>query len=126
MKALWWALGAGVATGVVLLTVRRSEAMPKSTSYGEPRQAPIPVPEGWRRATNAEVSMLPELRDEALALRSSAGFTSLPYGTLKPFVASDGRTYATWVEQHYHEPGGAIRPWGYHHGVTILSQVSRS
>jgi hypothetical protein len=48
----------------------------------------------------------------------------MPYGTLTPFAASDGNTYATWVEQHYHEPGGAAKPWGLHHGVTLLAQAA--
>jgi hypothetical protein len=47
----------------------------------------------------------------------------MQYGTLSPFTASDGKTYATWVEQHYHEPGGAVKPWGLHHGVTLLTKV---
>lgn len=47
----------------------------------------------------------------------------MPYGTLTPFVASNGQTYATWIEQHFHPPGGALQPWGYHHGVTVLAQA---
>lgn len=47
----------------------------------------------------------------------------MAYGTLAPFVAVDGKTYATWIEQHYHPPGGATQPWGYHHGVTLLTKV---
>jgi hypothetical protein len=53
---------------------------------------------------------------------NTPGFASMPYGSLFPFVASNGGTYATWVEQHYHEPGGALQPWGLHHGVTVLAR----
>ena len=76
--------------------------------------------------TGSEVAALPELGVTANALRNTSGFTSMQYGTLSPFVASDGNTYATWIEQHYHPPGGDLRPWGYHHGVTLLAQAGLS
>jgi hypothetical protein len=68
------------------------------------------------------VSALPELRVNASELRSSPGFINIPYGTLIPFIATDGKMYALWIEQHYHEPGGSVRPWGYHKGVTVLAK----
>lgn len=95
----------------------------KPEQYGETEKVPLAVPAGWRRVKNAEVSALPELRSAAVALRGSSGFTGLPYGTMSPLVASDGKTYATWVEQHYHEPGGPTKPWGLHHGVTLLAKA---
>ena len=118
----WWAIGGGVAAGVVLLATRREQ----QTMYGETKQTPVAVPDGWRRATNAEVAALPELAHQAVELRNSIGFTALPYGTLNPFTASNGQTYATWVEQHYHEPGGPVKPWGYHHGVTVLAAKEKT
>lgn len=89
-------------------------------TYGETQKVSLSVPSGWRRATSAEVSALPELSAQANALVNTSGFTSMQYGTLAPFTASNGRTYATWIEQHFHEPGGSVRPWGLHHGVTLL------
>jgi hypothetical protein len=74
--------------------------------------------------TGSEVSALPELAVQADFLLNTSGFTSMQYGTLAPFTASDGNTYATWIEQHYHEPGGSVKPWGLHHGVTLLAQAS--
>ena len=119
-KPLFWAaIAGGTITGVLLLT-RKASAAPL-LHYGETVPVALAVPAGWRRATNAEVMALPELRTQANALINTSGFTSMPYGTLSPFVASDGKTYATWVEQHYHEPGGAVKPWGLHHGVTLLA-----
>jgi hypothetical protein len=94
--------------------------------YGETQKVPMAVPAGWRRVTGSEVSALPELRTKASDLRNTAGFTSMAYGTLTPFTASDGNTYATWIEQHYHEPGGPVKPWGLHHGVTLLAQKDTS
>ncbi len=84
---------------------------------------PLAVPAGWRRVSSSEVSSLPELGMQAQALRAIPGFTSMAYGTLSPFVASNGKTYATWIEQHYHPPGGTARPWGLHHGVTLLTTI---
>jgi len=126
--AAWLAIGgvAALATvGAVLLTRKRTEVPPPlpPKTYGELVKVTLPVPSGWRRATAADVSALPELRTRANALRSTPGFTLMVYGTLSPFVASNGRTYATWIEQHFHPPGGDLQPWGLHHGVTLLAAV---
>jgi len=116
---LWMlAIGGGAVVGVMLITRRA-----KAASYGEKTRVPLAVPAGWRRVTNAEVTALPELGDRAVALRSYPGFATLPYGSLYAFTASNGNTYALWVEQHYHKPGGSLKPWGYHHGVTVLAKV---
>lgn len=129
MKPLIWvAIGGAVATGLVLVTRKaKAQTMPSSIdpekTYGELQQVQLAVPAGWRRATNADVAALPELGTQANALRNTPGFTAMQYGTLSPFVASDGKTYATWVEQHYHPPGGDVKPWGLHHGVTVLAQT---
>lgn len=130
---LWLAAGSAIAGGALLLWKRTgvdvrtpppiSGGAPPKT-YGEATKVTLSVPAGWRRVTNAEVSALPELGSQANALMNTAGFTSMQYGTLTPFTASDGKTYATWIEQHYHEPGGAAKPWGLHHGVTVLAQAS--
>jgi hypothetical protein len=128
---LLFAIGGGVVAGILLLT-RRSSAAPSSPEttgfdpnvfYGEKQKIALAVPSGWRRVTNAEVTAVPDLLTQATTLRSTPGFTSMAYGTLTPFTASDGKTYATWVEQHYHEPGGPVKPWGLHHGVTLLAKA---
>lgn len=125
----WWIATGGI--GLTLLLTRKARAStqsarapsPPSPSWGEAQRVALAVPAGWRRVSSAEVSALPELVSRANALRSTSGFSATPYGTLAPFIASNGRTYATWVEQHYHEPGGPVRPWGYHHGVTLLARA---
>ena len=133
MKPLLWLAIGGAGAAVLLLVTRKAQAQtppplqpPTSPIYGEQTKVSLAVPTGWRRVTSAEVTALPELGTQANLLRNSPGFTDLAYGTLTPFVASDGNTYATWVEQHYHPPGGALKPWGLHHGVTLLAQVSSS
>jgi len=135
VKPLLWGAAAGAAIATVLLVVRQSKSgstpprfpgsspapAPAPKSYGEATRVALAVPAGWRRVSSGEVSALPELGAQANALMNTPGFTSMAYGTLAPFVASNGKTYATWIEQHYHEPGGAAQPWGLHHGVTILA-----
>ena len=118
---------AATATSIFLATRKQEPPTPEPPeppkTYGETVKVALPVPSGWRRVTGAEVSALPELVSRAVALRNTPGFTSMTYGTLAPFAASDGGTYATWVEQHYHPPGGVALPWGLHHGVTLLTQI---
>lgn len=132
MKPLLWGAAAGAATATILLIVRQTHTTrsfqapspsPSPTVYGETTSVPLAVPAGFRRATSSEVSALPELATRASALMNTPGFTSMPYGTLAPFVASNGQTYATWIEQHFHPPGGAAQPWGLHHGVTVLARA---
>lgn len=125
---LWLAIGSGAVATLLLLTKKakaESIAVPAfdpTQFYGERQKVALAVPAGWRRVTNAEVASVPDLVTSAKTLRSSPGFTTMTYGTLAPFTASDGKMYATWVEQHYHEPGGSVKPWGLHHGVTLLAQ----
>lgn len=129
MTPLLWVVAGGVAGGLLLLA-RSAKATPKTTAapqpveppmtFGESKIVSLAVPSGWRRVTNAEVS--PELRAQADALRNTSGFKTMPYGTFAPFT-SGGKTYATWIEQHFHEPGGAAKPWGLHHGVTLLTRT---
>jgi hypothetical protein len=129
---LLWVVAGGVAGGLVLL-VKSAKATPKSSTnepvppappppltFGETKRVALAVPSGWRRVTNAEVSS--EILSRANALRDTSGFKTMPYGTLAPFT-SGGKTYATWIEQHFHEPGGAAKPWGLHHGVTLLTKA---
>jgi hypothetical protein len=125
-KPFFWLAVGGTFTAIVLVVkkTRAAPLLPTAQIYGETTRVALAVPSDWRRVTGTEVGALPELGVQANALRSSSGFTTMQYGTLAPFTASDGNTYATWIEQHYHEPGGAVRPWGLHHGVTVLAQAN--
>ena len=135
---IFWILGGAAVTAVGVLIAKKAKAekprleetpMPStpdfdpSKTYGETTRVPLAVPAGWRRVTGEEVAALPELRTAATSLRNTPGFTSLEYGMLTPFMGSDGKMYATWVEQHYHTPGGPVKPWGLHHGVTLLTKI---
>lgn len=100
--------GAAVAAGVaVLLITRRGEAATLEPATDESE---------WRRMTDAEVT--PELGD--VAVQILAEHSGEPYGTVVPFW--DGQ-YAGIIEEHYNEPGGARRPWGYHPGVTLYARA---
>ena len=46
-----------------------------------------------------------------------------PFGTEIPFSIAD-QNYVARIEQHYHEPGGPMKPWGYHAGVSMFMQVT--
>jgi hypothetical protein len=46
-----------------------------------------------------------------------------PYGSEYPFEV-DGRRYLARLEQHYHEPGGPLKPWGYHPGISLFVTVA--
>jgi hypothetical protein len=125
VSAIYWIAAAGAAGGILLYAnkAKAQSSTTPPTQYGETTRVPLAVPSGWRRVTGTEVSALPELRTQASALQNTSGFKTMTYGTLTPFVASDGNTYATWIEQHYHEPEGPVKPWGWHHGVTLLAKV---
>lgn len=45
-----------------------------------------------------------------------------PWGTCY-YKDFDGKTIAFRLERHYHVPGGALKPWGYHTGVSALHMV---
>ena len=46
-------------------------------------------------------------------------YFSYPIGTEVPFVAN-GKTWVGRLELHFHPFNGTIKPWGYHHGVSVF------
>lgn len=101
------------------LVLRRQPSEPEGPCCGEPvcgsqERQPVAVPGGWRRMTNAEAAPYVSAAVSILSEHHSA-----PYGTLVPVDASA----AVMIEQHCHEPGGAVKPWGYHAGATLLARV---
>lgn len=73
-----------------------------------------------RRLRDAE--MIPALSMKAkrlLALHHTA-----PYGSESPFEVEGGR-YLAHLEEHYHEPGGPMKPWGYHRASPSSSRSGR-
>jgi peptidoglycan L-alanyl-D-glutamate endopeptidase CwlK len=45
-----------------------------------------------------------------------------PFGTQIEFKAN-GLDYVARIEEHYHPPGGPIKPWGHHAGVSVFAVV---
>ncbi len=46
-----------------------------------------------------------------------------PFGSELPFENA-GKHYFGRIEQHYHPPGGPVKPWGYHAGVSLFVAVT--
>jgi hypothetical protein len=72
----------------------------------------------FRRMRDAEVT--PALTVEAKRLL--ALHRTEPFGSAYPFEL-DGRRYLARLEEHYHEPDGPLKPWGYHPGISLFVAV---
>jgi hypothetical protein len=59
------------------------------------------------------------------ARRIIDAYAGEPFGTEIPFEV-EGKTYVARFEEHYHEPGGQLRPWGPHPGVSVFVAKSGS
>ncbi len=75
--------------------------------------------EAVRRVRDGELT--PELK--AQAKRIIADHFRDPFGTEIPFESA-GKRYFGRIEQHYHPPGGPLKPWGYHAGVSLFVAVT--
>lgn len=71
-----------------------------------------------RRLTNSEVTP----RISAEAKRILKAHHQDPFGTEIAFDA-DGLAYVARIEEHFHPPGGPIKPWGHHPGVSVFAVV---
>lgn len=71
-----------------------------------------------RRLKDSEVT--PEIAAQAVEIRNAHWKEQI--GSLFPFTAN-GQRYAGIIEEHYHPPGGALKPWGKHHGVSVFRVV---
>lgn len=72
-----------------------------------------------RRLRNAEVT--PAITAEAVRILRT--YHAMPIGYEVPFTA-DGKDYVGRIELHYHPPGGPLRPWGPHKGVSVFAVVT--
>jgi hypothetical protein len=113
---LYRALSGGAQPGASSIPESDASAPEPLVTYGEPKIT-TPFPAGYRRLKQAEVT--PALTSKATSIRNAPGFTGMQYGTVIPI----GGATAALIEQHYHEPGGPMKPWGYHHGVTLIQQA---
>jgi hypothetical protein len=46
-------------------------------------------------------------------------YWNYPIGTIVPYLA-DNSTYVGRIELHFHPWGGSMKPYGYHHGVSVF------
>jgi hypothetical protein len=82
----------------------------------ETGQGDASVPSKLRRLRDIEVSAA--LLERAQWLVQREGHRSV--GTEIP-VTADGHHYVAKIELHYHPEGGATKPWGYHHGISMFA-----
>jgi peptidoglycan L-alanyl-D-glutamate endopeptidase CwlK len=71
-----------------------------------------------RRLTNSEVT--PAVTAEAKRILREHHQDA--FGTEIAFLA-DGRDYMARIEEHFHPPGGPLKPWGHHPGVSVFEVV---
>lgn len=85
---------------------------PKSAPKAEQKPAPAPR---LRRAKGSDIT--PAVAKKARQI-INANYKK-PFGTEIPFEIN-GKHYVGRIERHYHPPGGALHPWGYHHGCSVF------
>jgi hypothetical protein len=120
-KTLIWVLGSASVGGLALFLAskRNSEVNLEQPVVNDAVQTQ--VPEGYRRVKQAEVTpSLTEIAKEVLA-----AFGKSPLGTQVPFTYQTADMLAI-IEQHYHEPGGPLKPWGPHKGVSLFVRMGQS
>jgi peptidoglycan LD-endopeptidase CwlK len=71
-----------------------------------------------RRLTNSEVT--PDI--SAQSKRIIRDHHKDAFGTEIPFQ-SGGVNYVARIEEHFHPPGGPLKPWGHHPGVSVFQVV---
>ena len=115
------------------------EPVPEVPPEAAPKPNP-PVPtavRGYRRAKQSEVtsamvrSAIDTLRASKARARGLGWATAhacprtgpTPCGDVARFTDPEtGQRYAVLIEEHYHEPGGPVRPWGKHPGGSVFIQ----
>lgn len=122
------ALELSALVGFIALSATRKRAAKQVTTVATPpieviespeteetKKAPTPlvVPSDWRRMKSTEVTGAHAGFARA-ALKNVGEPGQLQLSTI------DGRQVAAWTEWHYHEPGGPVKPWGWHRGITLL------
>jgi hypothetical protein len=64
------------------------------------------------------------MREFAIAVRDRIRSHRLGSEVDSEIVLADGSRIVARVEQHYHPPGGTMRPWGRHLGVSLFARAS--
>ena len=101
------------ASGVVLEPSDPPEPFPMDETVPAEFRTFPPPPAGYTRMADSDVPavVMPLLRP--LLAGSIGTTTKLP---------APGRDIVAQIEPHYHPPGGATKPWGWHKGVTLYER----
>lgn len=119
-KVLIWVLGSASVGGLALFLTRRAAEVNLDQPVVNDK-VQTQTPEGFRRVKQAEVT--PPLTE--IAKQVLAAFGKSPLGTQVPFTYQNADMMAI-IEQHYHEPGGPLKPWGPHKGVSLFVRMGDS
>ncbi|HZU99433.1 MAG TPA: peptidoglycan-binding domain-containing protein, partial [Planctomycetota bacterium] len=75
---------------------------------------------GLVRISQSQVT--PQITAAAVAILNAHWSENI--GTEYPFTAN-GAAYVGRIELHYHPFGGSLKPWGYHHGVSVYAVTGK-
>jgi hypothetical protein len=98
-------------------TCSRTKSRPAGpATQGTPGRVLAGLTEGPRRQPLRPEETTPAIEKRAKEILDANHDAAM--GTEVPFEI-DGGAYVARIEEHYHEPGGPLRPWGHHRGVTV-------
>ncbi len=106
-------------TAVTLESKPAPVAEQASAADVEAAPAPAPAPEPVRKLRRLKGREL----NVAIAKQARTIINEhykKPFGTEIAFE-SNGKQYACVIEQHYHPPGGELKPWGPHAGCSLFA-----
>lgn len=106
---------AAPAPAVVSRVLVSAPAVAKQRVTDAPKAAPKAAPVELRRLKGREMSV-PLVKKAREIINEHY---KKPFGTDIEFEL-DGQRYVGRIEQHYHPPGGELRPWGHHAGCSLF------
>ena len=77
------------------------------------------IPPGYHVLTAGEATKSPNILKRARQFINHRVKHGAPIGTTDTEVLGE-QWIMFVVEPHYHEPGGAAKPWGWHKGATVF------
>jgi hypothetical protein len=98
-----------------LRTLASTAAAGKQRVTEAPKASPKPKPAELRRLKGREMSV-PLVKKAREIINEHY---KKPFGTDIEFELG-GQRYVGRIEQHYHPPGGDLRPWGHHAGCSLF------
>ena len=76
------------------------------------------LPAGYRPITESEAKNCPAILKAARTFIDANVRAGKKIGTTQ-YMTVDGKDILLTVEPHYHEPGGPVKPWGWHKGCSV-------